>query len=87
MGDKDKVRKVFKQKSPKTRLRFDELLEGHSIGSLAKEMNITYTQLYPYKRAGANPTLLALEKLADGLSKLKGKEISVYDLLEIKKKK
>lgn len=87
MGGKNKLKKLPKVTSPKTRLRFDELLGNHSIGSLAKEMNITYTQLYPYKKAGANPTLLALEKLADGLSKLKGETVSVHDLLESKKKR
>lgn len=87
MSGKVKLKKSSKASSPKTRLLFDELLGNHSISSLAKEMNITYTQLYPYKKVGANPTLLALEKLADGLSKLKGETVSVHDLLENKKKK
>lgn len=68
--------------SPKTRLRFDELLEGHSITALAREMNVSYTQLYPYKKSGANPTLLALENLAKGLSKIRGEYLTVTDLIE-----
>jgi predicted transcriptional regulator len=76
-----------KKTVPKTKLRFSKLLGDLSIGKLAKEIGVTYTQLYPYKKAGANPTLLVLEQLADGLSKLKNKDISVTDLIESKNKK
>lgn len=68
--------------SPKTKLRFDELLEGYSITQLAREMDVTYTQLYPYRKSGANPTLLALENLALGFSKIRGEKISVVDLID-----
>lgn len=67
---------------PKTKLRFSELLGDLSIGKLAKEIGVTYTQLYPYKKHGANPTLLVLEQLADGLSKLRNQDVTVIDLIE-----
>ena len=73
------------QRRPKTKLKFKELLGEQSIVQLAKKMNITYTQLYPYKKHGANPTLLALEDLAEGLSKLLGKEIKIADLISSKR--
>lgn len=71
-----------KKSAPKTKLRFSELLGDLSIGKLAKAIGVTYTQLYPYKKAGANPTLLVLEQLAEGLSKLKNEDVSVVDLIE-----
>lgn len=71
-----------KRKSPKTRLRFAELLGDLRIGDLARKMGVTYTQLYPYKRPGANPTLLALEQIARGLSDLKGTKVSIKDLID-----
>lgn len=77
-----KVDKKKKRIVPKTKLRFTELLGDLSISELAKEIGVTYTQLYPYKKKGANPTLLALEQLADGLSKLRNESVSVFDLLE-----
>ena len=74
-----------KKRLPKTKLRFKELLAKNSIGKLADAMNVTYTQLYPYKKDGANPTLLVLEQLAMGLSELRGENISVTDLLKVRK--
>jgi len=71
-----------KKAKPKTKLKFEELLGDRSIGKLAKVMGVTYTQLYPYKKKGANPTLLALEQLAKGLSKLRNENVSVLDLLD-----
>lgn len=79
------TRKV-KKNSPKTKLRFSELLGDLSIVKLAKEIGITYTQLYPYKKAGANPTLLVLEQIAEGLSKLKNEDVEVVDLIDSPKK-
>lgn len=69
-------------KKPKTKLLFNELLGHHSILQLAKYMNVTYTKLYPYKKEGANPTLLGLEELAKGFSLLLGKEVRISDLVE-----
>lgn len=80
-----KQEKIFKK--PKTKLRFAEILGEHSIVQLAQKMNVTYTQLYPYKKDGANPTLLALEELAAGLSALLNKEITINDLIDNKKSK
>lgn len=76
-----------KKNSPKTKLRFSELLGDLPIGKLAKEIGVTYTQLYPYKKAGANPTLLVLEQLAEGLSKLRNEDVTVTDLIEPPKKR
>jgi len=76
-----------KKNAPKTKLRFSELLGDLSIGRLAKEIGVTYTQLYPYKKDGANPTLFVLEQLAEGLSKLKNQDVSVIDLIESPKQK
>ena len=45
-------------------------------------MNITYTKLYPYNKKVANPTLLALEELDNGLTKLRGEPVEITDLLE-----
>jgi hypothetical protein len=81
------VDRKTKKKVPKTKLRFSELLGDLPIGKLAEEIGVTYTQLYPYKRVGANPTLLVLEQLADGLSKLKNENVSVSDLLQQPKKR
>ena len=78
-------RKIKKARKPKSKLRFAELLGKHSIVQLAKHMGVTYTQLYSYKKAGANPTLLALEQIADGLSKVTGRKVSVLDLIDIPK--
>lgn len=77
----------LKKNTPKTKLRFSELLGDLPIGKLADEIGVTYTQLYPYKKAGANPTLLALEKLAEGLSKLKNEPVTIVDLIEKPKKR
>lgn len=71
-----------KKATPKTKLKFEELLGDRSISKLAKVMGVTYTQLYPYKKKGANPTLLALEQLANGLSELRNEEVSILDLLD-----
>lgn len=75
------AKKATKRNSPKTKLRFVELLGDLSITALAKTMGVTYTQLYPYKKPGANPTLLFLEKMAKGLSELKGEPIYIADLI------
>lgn len=71
-----------KKATPKTKLKFDELLGDRSISKLAKVMGVTYTQLYPYKKKGANPTLLALEQLAKGLSELRNEDVTISDLLD-----
>lgn len=71
-----------KRATPKTKLKFEELLGDLSISKLAKVMGVTYTQLYPYKKKGANPTLLALEQLANGLSELRNEDVSILDLLD-----
>lgn len=71
------------RKLPRTNLKFKELLDGYSISELANYMGVTYTQLYPYKKRGANPTLLVLEQLAVGLSELRKEQITVADLLGI----
>lgn len=76
------MKKIKIKKKPKTKLRFNELLGDHSIVQLAQKMNVTYTQLYPYKKIGANPTLLALEELAIGLSALLGRKILIEDLID-----
>lgn len=67
----------------KTKLRLKEYLADHKITVLATHMDMTYTQLYKYFKDDANPTLLMLDRLADGLSKLRGEEIHLIDLLEI----
>ena len=73
--------KVSNDKKPKTQLRFEELLGEHSIIDLANEIGVVYTQLYAYKKEGANPTLLVLEQIAKGLTKLKGKKVLIRDLI------
>lgn len=73
--------KVTSDKKPRTQLRFEELLGEHSIIDLANEIGVVYTQLYAYKKEGANPTLLVLEQIANGLTKLKGKKILIRDLI------
>ena len=70
------------KKKPKSKILFDEHLGAETMLALAKKMGITYTQLYPYRKSGVNPTLLALEQLAEGLSKLHGKVISPIDLID-----
>ena len=70
-----------KKEKPVTRLRLDKLLGDHSVIELSKEMGVIYTQIYPYRRIGANPTLLILEKMAKGLSKLNGRKISISELI------
>lgn len=72
------------KKKPKTNLRFNELLGDHSIIALARHMGVTYTKLYPYKKDGANPTLLGLEELAKGFEKLLGRKITISDLIQSK---
>lgn len=69
-------------KRPKTQLRFEELLGDFSIIDLANQIGVVYTQLYAYKKSGANPTLLVLEQIAEGLSKLHGKKIRIRDLID-----
>jgi hypothetical protein len=71
------------KRKPKSKILLNELLEDYSVVDLAKVMNVVYTQLYPYKKPGANPTLLILEQLAEGLSRLHGKPISPLDLIEV----
>ncbi len=73
------------KKIPSTKLKLNKYLEGYKITELGNIMNIPYTQLYKYKSAGANPTLLMIERLAIGLSRLRGKKVTVYDLLEVKR--
>jgi len=73
-------------KKPKTQLRFQELLGDYSVIDLANAIGVVYTQLYAYKKEGANPTLLALEQIAEGLSKLHGKKIRISDLIAEPKK-
>jgi transcriptional regulator with XRE-family HTH domain len=80
------TKKMAKKKRPKTKLRFGELVSGLSMQALAKSLGVTYTQLYRYKKPGANPTLLVLEELASGLSELRGESLSVVDLLEQRSK-
>ncbi len=70
------------ERVPKTKLRFKELLGKLSIVELASKMGVTYTQLYYYKKKGANPTLLVLEDLAAALSEMRNEQISVMDLLK-----
>ncbi len=70
------------KKKPKTHLRFNELLGEHSIVTLAKHMDVTYTKLYPYKKEGANPTLKGLEDLADGFGKLLGRTVLISELID-----
>lgn len=78
------ARKKGKQNTPNTKLRFSEFLEGVSITKLANEMGLTYTQLYQYKKSGANPTLLTMEKLAEALSQIRQERITIIDLIAIK---
>ncbi|MCO5113408.1 MAG: hypothetical protein M9899_04455 [Bdellovibrionaceae bacterium] len=72
---------------PKTKFRFSELLGDTSILELADEMGVTYTQLYPYKKPGVNPTLLAMEQIAEALSRIRHEKITVIDLIDPKGKK
>lgn len=75
-------------KKPRAQLKLDELLGGYSLIDLANQIGVVYTQLYAYKKSGANPTLLVLEQITDGLSKLHGKKIRIRDLIvESKTKK
>ena len=71
-----------KPEQPRTRLLLDELLGEYSLVDLGREMGVVYTQLYAYRKAGANPTLLVLEKMAGALSRLRGKKITIMDLLK-----
>lgn len=82
-----KMSNKIKKITPKTKLRFSELLGDLSIVQLADEIGVTYTQLYPYKKDGANPTLLALEQLAAGLSRLKNEHVTIVDLIQKPKRK
>ena len=84
MSTKSKPEQI---KKPQTQLRLNELLGDFSVIDLAKEIGVVYTQLYAYKKDGANPTLLALEQIAEGLSKLHGKKIRIRDLLIERKQK
>lgn len=73
---------------PRTRLRIKQLLKGHSASDLADAMGIRfYTQVYRYLGSDVNPTLLALEEIADGLSQLLKRRISVSELLDERAKK
>lgn len=76
----------MKRNKPKTKLRIKKLIKGQKITELAKAMGIPYTQVYKYLEDDVNPTLLILERFAEGLSKIHGKKIGLIDLLEIKKK-
>ena len=76
------TKKKADPEQPRTRLRLDEHLGGFSLVDLGREMGVVYTQLYPYRKPGANPTLLVLEKLVAGLSRLRGRKITVMDLLK-----
>lgn len=67
----------------KTKLILQDHLDGHKITELAKHMDVTYTQLYQYLKDDANPTLSMLDRLAKGLSKMKGQKVNVIELLEI----
>ncbi|MGE4131415.1 MAG: hypothetical protein AB7F86_07235 [Bdellovibrionales bacterium] len=70
-------------RKPRTKLLFNELLGEQSIIQLANKMGVVYTSLYYYKEDGANPTLLGLEDLAKGLSKLTNKPVSILDLIKL----
>ncbi len=69
------------ERVPKTKIRFKALMKGHKMQALAAQMGVTYTQLYYYRNAGANPTLLALEDLAAALTKLKKRRVTIFDII------
>ncbi len=72
----------MRKKKPKSHLKVRELLGERSVSDLADVMGLKfYTQIYPYTRKGANPTLLMLEQLASGLSKLLGRKIKVTEII------
>ncbi len=70
-----------KDEAKKETGNIEELLGEDSVTDLANQIGVVYTQLYAYKKSGANPTLLALEQIAEGLSKLHGKKIRIRDLI------
>lgn len=72
------------RKNPKTKLNLSKLLKGHKKTELALLIGVPYTQLYKYLEDGANPTLLMLERLAEGLSKLRNEKITLNELLDLK---
>ena len=61
------------------------MLKSCSVNTLLLIWQIrlgSYTRSYMRtKKSGANPTLLALEQIAEGLSKLHGKKIRIRDLI------
>jgi hypothetical protein len=70
-------------KKPRTKLRVQELLGDRSAVDLADAMGLKfYTQVYKYTKDEANPTLLMMEQLADGFSKILRKRVKVGDLIK-----
>lgn len=73
---------------PKTKIKdISTLLDGRKITELAHIMEIPYTQLYQFNREGANPSVLSLDNLAEGLCRLHGRKISILDLFDVPLKK
>ena len=80
----------MESEKPKTKILVNELLGEFKLSDVSREAGILYPQLHRYTKDGANPTLLVLEQIADGLSKLHGKKISPSDLINdsaLKKKR
>ena len=75
------------KKKPKTKIKIVEHLGEFKLSDLARETGLLYPQLHRYNQTGANPTLLVLENIAEGLTKLCGKKFTVLDLLETRKPK
>lgn len=72
---------MSKLKQPKTKIKkLSSLLEGKKITELALIMEIPYTQLYQLNKEGANPSILSLDNLALGLSKLHNKKVKFSEL-------
>lgn len=72
---------------PKTKILVEKFLGEFKLSDVSRETGILYPQLHRYTKAGANPTLLVLEQIAMGLSKLRGEPISPCDLIDNRKPK
>jgi len=57
--------------------------EGYSVQDLVNEiMDLADSTIYKYARGEGNPTLLALNILAEGLTKLLNRPIDIHELVE-----
>jgi hypothetical protein len=79
----EKPQRSKSKERPLTKLKVDQLLGERSKHELATAMGLKfYNQIYQYLGGEANPTLLMLEKLARGLTKVCGKRVSIAQILD-----